>query len=251
MSRLNGKTAFVSGGRLGIGRAIVDLFVSEGATVMTCGRGDRPDDLAKEVFWQKADVGNNFDVIALTNEIETTLGPLSVLINNAGIQIEKTIVETTDDDWDRLINTNAKGVFLICRALIPKMTSGASIINLGSISGESADKGLALYNASKAFVHGLTRSIALDHGPTIRCNAICPGWIMTGMAEAAFSDANNVSTAQQDAESRHPVGRFGQPEDIAKLALWLASDESSFATGQCYTMDGGLTAGSPIRPDLF
>ena len=218
---------------------------------MTCGRGARPIDLPEEVIWQKADVSNSLDVNALTKEIELSLGSLSILINNAGIQIEKTIVETTDDDWDQLINTNAKGVFLMCRALIPRMKQGGSIINLGSVSGESADRSMALYNASKAFVHGLTRSIALDHGPALRCNAICPGWVMTGMADAAFSSANTVRAALQDAKSRHPVGRFGQPQDIAKLALWLASDESSFATGQCYTMDGGLTAGSPIRPDLF
>ncbi len=251
MNRLDSKTVFISGGRQGIGRAIVDRFLSEGAVVMTCGRGVRPVDLPKEVIWQKADVGNNLDVMELTQEIETTLGLLDVLINNAGIQIEKSIVETTDDEWDQLINTNAKSVFLMCRALIPKMTYGGSIINLGSISGKSADRNLALYNASKAFVHGLTRSIALDHGPSIRCNAICPGWVMSDMAEAAFSSASDVKIAQQDAETRHPIGRFGTPQDIAKFALWLASDESSFATGQCYTIDGGLTAGSPVRPDLF
>ncbi|HEY5739024.1 MAG TPA: SDR family oxidoreductase, partial [Gammaproteobacteria bacterium] len=115
----------------------------------------------------------------------------------------------------------------------------------------NADPGLALYNASKAFVQGLTRSIAVDHGPAIRCNAIAPGWIMTGMADAAFALARDPEAARRDALHRHPAGRFGQPADIAALAAWLASDEAAFATGQCYTLDGGLTAASPLNPGLF
>jgi meso-butanediol dehydrogenase/(S,S)-butanediol dehydrogenase/diacetyl reductase len=110
---------------------------------------------------------------------------------------------------------------------------------------------MAIYNASKAFVQGLTRSIAVDHGPDIRCNAISPGWIMTGMADAAFAVASNPEAAKKDALTRHPAGRFGEPADIANLAAWLASDEAAFATGQCYTLDGGMTAASPLNPALF
>jgi len=149
------------------------------------------------------------------------------------------------------MGVNARGVFLACRACIPRMTNGASIINIGSISASSADPGLALYNASKAFVQGLTRSIAVDHGPAVRCNAISPGWIMTGMADAAFALANDPEAAKRDALARHPAGRFGRPADIASLAVWLASDEAGFASGQCYTLDGGMTAASPLNPGLF
>ena len=149
------------------------------------------------------------------------------------------------------MGANAKGVFQMCRALIPRMAEGGSIINIGSISGQTADPGLALYNASKAFVHGLTRSIAVDHGPRLRCNAICPGWIMTGMADAAFAVATNPDVAKEDALARHPAGRFGQPSDIAAMAAWLASDQSGFTTGQCFVVDGGLTAASPLNPGLF
>ena len=131
------------------------------------------------------------------------------------------------------------------------MPEGASIVNIGSISGMVADPRMALYNASKAFVHGLTRSIAVDHGPDIRCNAICPGWIVTDMADAAFGLAEDPAAAKSDALARHPTGRLGAPGDIANLALWLASDESAFATGQCYTLDGGLTAASPLNPGFF
>jgi len=251
MNRLQHKTALVTGGRQGIGRAIADRFVNEGARVMTCGRGPRPDDLPPDILWQSADVSAKADVDRLTDAVVTEFGELAILVNNAGVQIEKTIVETTDQDWNLLMGVNAKGVFMLCRNLIPVMASGGSIINIGSISASTADPGLALYNASKAFVQGLTRSIAVDHGPAIRCNAISPGWIMTGMADAAFAVANDPAAAKQDALARHPAGRFGEPGDIASLATWLASAEAGFATGQCYTLDGGMTAASPLNPGLF
>lgn len=251
MGRLSGKTALVTGGRQGIGRAIVEAFAKEGAEVLTCGRGPRPADMPGGVRWKTVDVSVRDEIEALKEQVRSSFGELAVLVNNAGLQIEKTLLETTDEDWDALMGVNAKGVFMACRSFIPHMSKGGSIINIGSISGNTADPGLALYNASKAFVHGLTRSIAVDHGPGVRCNAICPGWIMTGMADAAFDIAKNPEAAKTDALARHPAGRFGQPEDIANLAVWLASDESAFATGQLYVLDGGLTAASPLNPGLF
>ncbi len=251
MTRLAGKKALVTGGRQGIGRAIVDGFLAEGADVMTCGRGERPDGLPRNVQWVTADMSDGTQVDKLKSAVTDAFGSLSILVNNAGIQIEKTVVDSTDEDWDRLMGVNAKGVFLACRAFIRVMAGGGSIINIGSISGNVADPSMALYNASKAFVHGLTRSIAVDHGPAVRCNAICPGWIMTDMAEAGFDLADDPDAARRNAVARHPVGRLGTPEDVARLAVWLASDESSFATGQCYTVDGGMTAASPINPGLL
>ena len=251
MKRLEDKTALVTGGRQGIGRGIVDRFVAEGARVMTCGRGERPADLPGQVLWETVDLADKADVDRLTDRVVAEFGELNILVNNAGIQIEKTIVETTDADWELLMGANARGVFLLCRDCIPIMRRGGSIINIGSISASTADPGMAIYNASKAFVLGLTRSIAVDHGPDIRCNAISPGWIMTGMADAAFAVADNPDAAIKDALARHPSGRLGEPADIASLAAWLASDEAEFATGQCYTLDGGLTAASPLNPALF
>ena len=178
-------------------------------------------------------------------------GGLDILVNNAGVKIEKTIVDTTDDDWDTLMGVNAKAVFMACRTFIPLMKRGGVIINIGSVSGNIADPGLALYNASKAFVHGLTRSIAVDHGPKIRCNAICPGWVTTQMTDDAFAVAENSATARQDALVRHPAGRLGNPEDVAATAVWLASSESAFITGQCIVVDGGMTSMSPVNPALF
>lgn len=245
--RLAGKQAVVTGGRQGIGAAIVAAFQREGAAVVTCGRGARPDGLAVEIGWTPLDVSDPDAVTAFAEEA----GAIDILVNNAGIQVEKTVPNSTDADWDLVIGTNARGVFNLCRAFIPRMRRGGTIINLGSISGTVADPSMALYNASKSFVHGLTRSIAIDHGPDIRCNAICPGWIETGMLDAGFALAQDPDAAKADALARHASGRFGRPEDIAGLAVWLASDEAGFATGQLYTVDGGLTAASPLRPGLF
>lgn len=245
--RLAGKRAFVTGGRQGIGLGIVNAFLAQGAEVTTCGRSARPDDLPQDVAWFELDVSNATDVTRVRAEV----GATDILVNNAGVQVEKTVVDSTDADWDLVMEANARGVFNMCRAFIPYMNAGGSIINIGSISGNVADPSMALYNASKAFVHGLTRSIAVDHGPNVRCNAICPGWIETGMLDAGFDLANDPGKARADALARHATRRFGKPADIASMAVWLASDDAGFATGQLFTIDGGLTAASPLNPGLF
>ena len=246
------KTAIVTGGSRGIGRAIVDRLHQDGLNIVTCGRGDRPDGLPNEIIWVKADITKLEDAIAVCQQARNTFGSIDVLVNNAGTQVEKTIADSTDDDWQLVIDTNCKGVFNMCREALKDMTtSKGNIINIGSISGHVSDPSMALYNASKAFVHGLTRSIAIDHGPQVRCNAVCPGWIMTQMAEDGFALAKDPERAMSDALARHPVGRFGKPEDIANIISWLASDESSYVSGACMTVDGGMTSASPLNPGLF
>lgn len=247
---LKNRTVLVTGGSRGIGRCIAENFASHGSQVFSCGRGLRPENLAAEILWWQCDVADSGAVDKLRDEIVSEYGPLAILVNNAGVQIEKTLLESTDEDWEFVMNTNARGVFNCCRAFIAHMTTHGSIINIGSISGQVADPAMALYNASKAFVHGLTRSIAVDHGASVRCNAILPGWIMTDMADAAFDLADDPHKAREDALARHPVGRFGSPQDIASMAVWLASDGSAFANGQCFTIDGGMTAASPLNPGL-
>ncbi len=180
------------------------------------------------------------------------LASVAVLVNNAGVQVEKNVADTSDEDYDRVMDINCRGTFNMCRAVLPDMMqTGGVIVNIGSISGMVSDPAMALYNASKSFVHGLTRSIAVDHGPKVRCNAVCPGWIMTSMAEDGFALARDPAAAMSDALARHPVGRFGQPDDIAKMVSWLVSDQSSYVSGACFTVDGGMTAASPLQPGMF
>ena len=242
----------MTGGGRGIGRAIVARCLSDGMNVVTCGRGSRPDDLPKDVLWVQADVALPADCERLVEAAVSGFGDIDILVNNAGVQVEKTVADSSDDDWDLVMGANARGTFNMCRAALRRMlaNAGGVIVNIGSISGQVSDPTMALYNASKAFVHGLTRSIAVDHGPLVRCNAVCPGWIMTEMAEAGFALSVDPERARADALARHPVGRFGRPEDIAGLVSWLVSDEASFVTGQCFTAGGGLTAASPLQPGL-
>ncbi len=252
MTLLTGKTAIVTGGSRGIGLAIARRFVEEGARVVIASRSAPPDDLQTGACsWYEADIADPQQVAALFDRTAADLVRLDVLVNNAGVQLEKTVAETSDADWDWLMGINLKGLFLCSRAAVRLMRErgGGAIVNLGSVSGRIADYGLAAYCASKAGVHGLTRAIAVDHGPEgIRCNAICPGWIRTEMMDQAFALADDPAAAERRALARHPLGRLGKPEDIAAMAAWLASDEAGFVSGQLFTVDGALTAASPIKP---
>lgn len=252
MRALEGKAAIVTGGSRGIGRAIVDRLLADGARVLSCGRGGRPGDLPPDVVWVRGDVSLTSDASLIAAAAVERFGNVSILVNNAGVQVERTVADTSDDDWNLVVGTNCKGVFNMCRAALPVMSEhGGSIVNLGSISGLVSDPAMAVYNASKAFVHGLTRSIAVDHGPRIRCNAVSPGWIMTDMAEEGFALARDPERAKADALARHAAGRLGTPEDIADAVAWLVSDQAGFVTGQLFVIDGGLTAASPLQPGLF
>ena len=247
MSRLEGKVAIVTGGTRGIGRAIVRRFIEEGARVVTSARSARVEESGEDrPDFVRGDVGRAEDVRAIFDHTLRRFGRLDVLVNNAAVQIEKDIEHTSEAEWDALMAVNLKGVFLCCReALAPmRAAGGGSIINVGSYDGFVADPGLAAYCASKGGVHALSRAIAVDHGKEgIRCNVICPGWIRTEMMDAYLHSL--PAGAEQGIVGQHLLGRLGRPEDIANLALWLASDESAFATGQLYVHDGGLTAHAP------
>ncbi|MDP7383048.1 MAG: SDR family oxidoreductase, partial [Acidimicrobiales bacterium] len=202
------------------------------------------------VTWVETDVADAASCDALIAAAVGATGRLDTIVNNAGVQVEKPIEDTTDDDYDLVMNVNVRGVFNCCRAAVRQMAtqpSGGSIINIGSIAGNVADHQMAIYNASKGAVHALTRAIATDNGHQgVRCNAISPGWIMTALADAAFDLADDPAAARAEATAAHPVGRMGTPDDIAGLAVYLASGDAGFVTGSCFTIDGGLTSGSPI-----
>jgi NAD(P)-dependent dehydrogenase (short-subunit alcohol dehydrogenase family) len=249
VSRLKNKIAVVTGGSRGIGRAIVARFLAEGATVVTAARSEPETSWPRtpQLQWLRADVSKASDVEGLFAAAER-LGGVDILVNNAGLQLERTIEHTSEEEWDCVMAVNLKSVFLCSRAAIPAMRrrGGGSIVNIGSYDGFVADPNLAAYCASKGGVHALSRAVAVDHGRDgIRCNAICPGWIETDMLEAYYRSLPDPAAARARIAQIHPAGRTGRPEDIANLALWLASDEAAFVTGQLFTADGGLTAQAP------
>lgn len=248
--RLEGLTTIVTGASSGIGEGVAERFVAEGATVFAAARSSVAIDGAT---WVRTDVTDPAAVDALVAAAVAATGRLDVIVNNAGVQVEKPIETTTDDEFALVMDVNVKGVFHGCRAAVRQMIAqevGGSIINIGSVAGNAADHGMAVYNASKGAVHALTRAIATDNGRHgIRCNAISPGWIMTALADAAFELADDPAAARAAAIAKHPVGRMGTPDDVAGLAVYLASPDAAFVSGSCFTIDGGLTAQSPISPD--
>jgi meso-butanediol dehydrogenase/(S,S)-butanediol dehydrogenase/diacetyl reductase len=250
MPRLEGKVAIVTGGSRGIGRGIVERFLAEGASVLATARRhpDKPLPSKLNLAFMAADAGRAADAEGIVAEAVNRFGGLDILVNNAGIQLQKSLEETSEAEWDEMMAVNAKGVFLCSRAAAPALRKrgGGSIINIGSYDGFLADPNFSAYCASKGAVHALTRAIAVDLGKDrIRCNVICPGWIETEMVEDYMAHLPNPSAARARIDRLHPIGRTGKPADIASLALWLASDESAFFTGQQFVADGGFTALAP------
>lgn len=270
---LNGKIALVTGGRGGIGRAIVARFIKEGAVVYAADLSEQgslsahDDDGSRFV---RMDVSSESDVIAAAELVKSEQGKLDILVNAAGIEIEKTIEETSLEEWNQSFAVNSTGTFLTSKYLLPLLRKAvavaaaasnngdggnggnggtASIINFGSYDGFIADPGLAAYCATKGAVHALTRAMACDHGPQgIRVNAICPGYVDTPMLQSFFEgdgsggDGGTIESLQQAVRDVHPMRTYGTPEDIANLVNWLASDEARYASGQLWVLDGGLSA---------
>ena len=177
--------------------------------------------------------------------VETEFGRLDVLVNAAGIEIEKTVEETSLEEWNRIFAINVTGTFLVSKHALPLMRRGRRRLDrqLRLLRRLHRRPGLAAYCATKGAVHALTRAMACDHGPeNIRVNAICPGYIDTPMLQSFFGSAGRHRKPQGRGARVHPIRRYGTPEDIANLVNWLAGDEARYASGQLWVLDGGLTA---------
>ena len=244
MGMLAGKTALVTGGTGGIGSAICARFAREGADVVAADLSE-PAALPEGVVWTRYDVTSEAVVSRTFGELGDRWDKLDILVNAAGIEIEKTIEETTLEEWNRVFAINVTGMFLTSKFALPllRKSPGASVINFGSYDGFIADPGLAAYCASKGAVHALTRAMACDYGPEgVRVNAICPGYVDTPMLQGFFRDAGDIESLQQAVRDVHPLRTYGTPDDIANLVNWLASDEARYASGQLWVIDGGLSA---------
>ena len=244
--RLAGKRAIVTGGGSGIGKAIASAFAREGAHVVICGRDARKLELAAAEIGPQclavaADISHADDTNRLVEQAVQEFKRLDILVNNAGVLLAGTAESLTSEQWEQTFNTNVRAVWQLSRAVLPHMRKAGSgaIINVASVLSSLGARNRVAYAASKGAVLALSRAMALDHAEeNIRINCICPGIVETEMV-AAF---NLDEKARQQRISAHPMGRFGQPGDIAGLAVFLASDEASWITGAAFTADGGYSA---------
>lgn len=244
--RLKDKTAIITGGATGIGLATARAFCREGAKVVLFGR--RKDKLEKAVnelgnsaIIVQGDMTNNDDLDQLINKTLHDFKGIDILVNNAGLFNGAPLHETSDSQWDEMMDINIRSVFQLTRRVLPVMLAQKSgnIIHISSILGLIAVPQVAAYNVSKGALNQFSRSIAVEYGPSgIRSNSICPGLIDTDMTKDLMKDADLMKEWSKE----YPIGRFGKPEDIANACLYLASDESSFVTGTVLPVDGGFTA---------
>ncbi len=245
MRGLKEKRVLITGGAGGIGAATAARFLEESARVVVLDRDEAAleritDDLPALSGTIAADVSDAADVARAFEELDGLMGGLDVLINNAGISIRHRFMDISPQEWRQVMEVNLNGVFFVAQQATRRMLAGGSgvILNMGSTNGLMGYHYYADYNVSKAGVIELTRSMALELGPAVRVNAICPGFILTPMQEAEYTPEMRRAFA-----SKLPLDKLGRPEDVAALFAFLASDDAAFITGQCFVIDGGEIAG--------
>lgn len=250
--KLRDKVAIVTGAGSGIGKATAELFAEEGARVVAAdwnkSTGEQTVGTIRgaggEATFCHADVSRATDVENMVQTAVEQYGRLDALVNDAAIQILARLVETSEEDWDRLQSVNLKGVFLGCKYAIPAMmrNDGGAIVNIASVLGFVGDPDLAAYCASKGGVIALTKVAALTYGPDgVRVNCICPGDVDTPLVADYFNKDPDPARLRQEVYSKYALRRIATPREIAEAAAFLASDESSFMTGGTLVIDGGLT----------
>jgi len=245
MRGLKDKRVLITGGAGGIGTATAARFLEEGSRVVVLDRDDAAlrrieRELSALSGTINADVSDPDDVARAFEELDNLMGGLDVLINNAGISIRHRFMDISPQEWRQVMAVNLDGVFFVAQQAARRMLAGDGgvILNMGSTNGLMGYPYYADYNASKAGVIELTRSMALELAPTVRVNAVCPGFILTPMQEAEYT-----LEMRRAFEAKVPLGKLGRPEDVAALFAFLASDDAVFITGQYFVIDGGEIAG--------
>jgi NAD(P)-dependent dehydrogenase (short-subunit alcohol dehydrogenase family) len=255
--KLENRIAVITGAGSGIGRACAVEFAKEGAIVIVAdinktgaletvnliqsGRG--------KAYPFHTDVSKPDSVKKLVEFTITTFNTIDILLNNAAIQVNKTIEDTTFEEWNLQLSVNLGGIFLCSKYFLPYLRkSRGNIINLSSVNGYFVEPLCAGYCATKAGIIGLTKAMAIDHGHDgIRVNCICPGYIDAGLAEGYFQSQPNPTKARNEAGKLHALWRIGRPEEVGRTAVFLASDDASFITGSAITVDGGFGSGLPPK----
>jgi len=251
--KLADKVAIVTGAGTGIGRACAELFAREGAAVVLAGRRrGLLDEAARAIaaaggraLAQPCDITRTAEVRALVGRTVEAFGGLHLVVNNAGYWMAGTVEETSEEEWERMMATNLKGVFLLCRQALPELrrAGGGTIVNIGSVLGLVGMKRRAAYATSKGGLVQLTQAMALDHAAEgIRVNCICPTLVDTPMGQESLERTGDAAAELARRTAQIPLGRMGTPADVANLALFLASEDSSWLTGAAIPLDGGVTA---------
>jgi len=251
--KLSGKVAVITGAGSGIGRATALLFAHKGAKVavadISSERGNETLEMIRdngcEGMFVKLDVTKAAEIEDIVKKVMTRYKKIDVLVNNAGLYGNGTILTTTEEQWDRIIEVNLKGVFLCSKMVIPEMNKkgGGVIVNVASEAGIIGEKNSVAYNASKGGVVILTKCMALDHvEDNIRVNCVCPGTTFTHLVEEALKNEDDPDEVLRELKAVRPIHRLGKPEEIAHAILYLASDEAGYVVGSTLVIDGGYTA---------
>ena len=252
--RFEGKVVIITGGGKGIGKTCANAFAQEGGQVAIADIDEEAgqasvrqvNETGGKAIFIKCDVSKSTGVKLLVKETVKEFGGIDVLYNNAGVVRYGTVVEMSEEDWDYQININLKASFLTCKYTIPEMIKrgGGTIVNTASAQAFASQKTVSAYAASKGGIVSFTTTVALDHAQdNIRCNCIAPGSIQTPMLDEAaelFGPKDNPAQAITEWGKMHPLGRVGRSEEVAKMVLFLASEDASFCTGGCYRIEGGL-----------
>ncbi|MHB1295294.1 MAG: SDR family NAD(P)-dependent oxidoreductase [Anaerolineae bacterium] len=251
--RLLGKAAIVTGSTKGIGRGIAEVFAREGAMITVVARGPEGEQTVEELcrlgaadaIFVRTDVRDAGQILNMVNRTVERFGRVDILVNNAGYHISKNIEQTSEDEWQFLMETNLRSTFLCSKYAMPylKAAKGA-IINVSSMVGLVGQPNAVAYSATKGGQIAMTKSMAIDLAPSgVRVNAICPGWIATPLVEDWFGQQADEAAARAYIHGQHPMGRIGTSEECGRAALFLATDDSAFITGVALPIDGGVTLG--------